>query len=332
MMGSHFDTVVEGGKLDGAYGALAAFEVLRVIASSGERLRHPIRAVAWANEEGVVAPPFTGSRIASGQAVDLSALGFDGRTLAQRLLDSGADPARLDSASMGEVAAYLELHIEQGPILDRSGCRIGVVTGIVGAARGWLRFQGQANHAGTTPMDQRSDATVAAAHAVLAIERLGNSDLVDVATAGAIEAHPGNANVVAGESIVSFDLRGLDDKKREAALSRLRSEVDAISVSTGTSVTMSVEVSTMATLTDPILRGAIADSAAQLGLRSVEIGSGAGHDAQCVAAICPVGMIFVPSVDGISHHRDERTDPEDLMAGAEVLLGALHLVDERLDP
>lgn len=331
VMGSHLDSVVEAGELDGAYGALAAFELLGALARSGERLRHPVRAVAWANEEGVVAPAFTGSRAASGQAVDLLARGADGRTLAQRLRDAGGDPERLESAAMGEIAGYLELHIEQGPVLDRTGCPIGVVTGIVGSSRGWACFEGQANHAGTTPMELRADALVAAAHTVLAIERLGTSRLVDVATAGAIEARPGNMNVVPGYARVSFDLRDMDDGARETALRRLRAEVDEIAAATRTSASVTLETATTATPTDPVFRAAITDASGALDLDCTEIGSGAGHDAQCLAGIGPVGMIFVPSIGGISHHRDERTDPDDLIAGASVLLSALRLLDARLD-
>jgi hydantoinase/carbamoylase family amidase len=331
VIGSHLDSVIEGGELDGAYGTLAAFEVVQALAQSGEHLRHPVRAVAWANEEGVVAAPFTGSRAASGQTIDIFALGPDGRTLAQRLVEVGGDPEHVERAAMGEIAGYLELHIEQGAVLDRTGSRIGVVTGIVGATRGRIRFDGQTNHAGTTPMNLRSDAVVAAAHCVLAIERIGRSELVDVATAGAIETYPGNANVVAGRSFVSFDMRSMDDTTRESALQQLRHETETIAATTRTSVSLEVEARTTASPMGPVMQGAIADSAAQLGLSHEEIASGAGHDAQCVAKIGPVGMIFVPSIGGVSHQRDERTEPADLIAGARVLLAALRSIDQRLD-
>lgn len=331
VIGSHLDSVIEAGELDGAYGTLAAFEVVQALAQSGERLRHPVRAVAWANEEGVVAAPFTGSRAASGQTIDILALGPDGRTLAQRLVEAGGDPEHVERAAMGEIAGYLELHIEQGAVLDRTGSQIGVVTGIVGATRGRIRFDGQTNHAGTTPMNLKSDALVAAAHCVLAIERIGRSELVDVATAGAIESYPGNANVVAGRSVVSFDMRSMNDATRESALQRLRHETDTIAATTRTSVSLEVETRTTASPMGPGMQLAIADSAAQLGLSHEAIASGAGHDAQCVANIGPVGMIFVPSIGGVSHQRGERTDPADLIAGARVLLEALRSIDQRLD-
>lgn len=331
VMGSHLDTVVDAGPLDGAYGTVAAFAIVATLAAAGERLRHPVRAVAWANEEGVVAPPFTGSRAAAGLTVDMGALGPDGRRLSDRLAEEGGVLLPVTSAAWGPVAGYLELHIEQGPVLDRSGARVGVVSGITGARRGWARFEGHANHAGTTPMHLRADALVAAAHTVLAVQRLATAGPVAVATAGAIEAHPGNANVIAGRSAVSVDIRSLDGSALTEAWARLSQEVDDIGAQTATRATLS-EVSCSAPVpTDARLRGAIADAAGRLGLATTELASGAGHDAQCLGALGPISMIFVPSIGGLSHHPDEATAPDDLVAGAEVLLGALRLADERLD-
>jgi hydantoinase/carbamoylase family amidase len=347
--GSHLDTVVDAGPLDGAYGAVAAFTIVAALAAAGERLRHPVRAVAWANEEGVVAPPFTGSRAAAGAGIDLDALGPDGRRLAERLAgrlaeglaehvgqglaaESGGAVPPLAGAAWGPVAGYLELHIEQGPVLEQAAVPIGVVTGITGAQRGWARFQGQANHAGTTPMHLRSDALVAAAHAVLAVQRLATDGPVTVATAGVIEAEPGNTNVVPGRAAVSVDLRSLDGAALSAAWARLGAEVDDIATRTATRATLVEGSRTEAVLTDARLRDAVAGAAHQLGLATMELASGAGHDAQSLALLGPVGMIFVPSIGGLSHHPDEATAPADLVAGAEVLLGALRRADQRLDP
>ena len=229
------------------------------------------------------------------------------------------------------MAGYLELHIEQGPVLDGSGIPVGVVSGITGAKRGWARFKGHANHAGTTPMHLRADALVAAAHTVLAVQRLATAGLVAVATAGAIEAHPGNANVIAGRSAVSVDIRSLDGAALTDAWARLSQEVGNIGAQTATKATLS-EVSCSAPVpTDARLRGAIVDAAGQLGLATTELASGAGHDAQCLTALGPIGMIFVPSIGGLSHQAAEATAPNDLVAGAKVLFGALRLADERLD-
>ena len=331
-VGSHLDTVVDGGLLDGAYGTVAAFQIVAALAAGGQHLRHPLRAVAWANEEGVAAPPFTGSRTAAGLPVDLDAIGQDGRNLGQRLAGGGGDPGSLAAAAWGPLAGYLELHIEQGPVLDRLGIPIGVVTGITGMRRGWVRFEGQANHAGTTPMHLRADALVAAAHTVLAVERLATDGPATVATAGVIEAHPGNTNVIPGQSALSFDVRGMDDPALDAALSRLCSEIERIAHLTGTTAVTSTDFSSRAVPTDPVLRSAVADAATQLGYPSTALASGAGHDAQHLARLGPIGMIFVPSVGGVSHHPAERTDPGHLVAGAEVLLATIRLADERLDP
>jgi hydantoinase/carbamoylase family amidase len=331
-IGSHLDTVVDGGRLDGAYGTVAAFEIIAALAACGERLRHPLRAVAWANEEGVTAPPFTGSRAAAGMPVDLEAVGPDGRRLRERIAQAGGDPACFAGAAWDSLAGYLELHIEQGPVLDRLAVPIGVVTGITGTRWGWVRFEGQANHAGTTPMHLRADALVAAAHAVLAVERLATDGPASVATAGVVQAHPGNANVVAGRSAVSFDVRSMDEAALDAAVSRLRSEVDRIASLTGTTAALATVSSAAAVQCHPALRSAVSEACASLGQASMVLASGAGHDAQHLARLGPVGMIFVPSLGGISHHPAERTNPGHLIAGADVLLAAVRLADERLDP
>lgn len=330
VIGSHPDTVVDGGPLDGAYGVVAAFAIVSHLACRGQRLRHPLRAVAWANEEGVVAPPFTGSTAAAGQPVDLDAAGPDGQTLRERLAGCGCDPGAIGGAAWASVAAYLELHVEQGPVLDRAAVPVGVVSGITGSRRGWVRFEGRANHAGTTPMGMRSDALLAAARTVLAIDRLATEGPAATATAGVIEAAPGNMNVIAGRAKVSYDIRSAEPADLEASLTLLHAQVGSIAASTATEASVSLVDSTEPVRTDPLLRRAVADAASALGLASMELVSGAGHDALKVAGIGPVGMIFVPSLGGISHSPEEATRPEDLVSGAQVLLAALRLLDEQL--
>jgi hydantoinase/carbamoylase family amidase len=330
--GSHLDTVGDGGALDGAYGAVAGFEIVAALAAAGEHLRHPLRAVAWANEEGVVAPPFTGVRVAAGLPVATDAVGADGVTLADRLRVTGGDPELLAGAAWPPVAAYIELHIEQGPVLDATHCPIGVVTGIIGLRRGTITVDGVANHAGTTPMDQRHDALLAALPVILLVERLATDGPADVATVGALAVHPGNANVVPGRVTLSYDIRSLDDEYSDAAVTLLRTGIEGIAAETGTTIALSPTASTAAVRTDPILRDAIRDGARDLGLATAELASGAGHDAQHVAALGPIGMIFVPSIGGLSHNPGEVTAAADLVAGAATLLAALRLADARLDP
>lgn len=330
VMGSHLDTVVDGGHLDGAYGTVAAFNIVAALAASGERLRHPVRAVAWANEEGVVAPPFTGSRAVTGGTIDLAALGADGQTLADRLLRGGGDPERIGDAAWPSIAGYLELHIEQGPVLDSLGLPIGVVTAIAGIYRGRVVVTGRANHAGTTPMDQRRDALVAAAAMVERIAGLATQGPVDVATVGSLVVEPGNANVVPGLVSLTFDLRSVDDDCCREAIDLLRAAAARVAAETHTTITVGLPIVTQASHTHPTMRAAVTNAAASLGLASIQLASGAGHDAAHLATLGPMGMIFVPSEAGISHNETESTPPGRLVDGARTLLAALRLADEGL--
>lgn len=329
--GSHLDTVENGGRLDGAYGVVAGVEVLAALATSAT-LRHPMRLVAWANEEGVVAPPFTGSLAASGVPLDLTALGADGRALGERIAAGGGAPSEVSSAAWGPIAGYVELHIEQGPVLDQAGLDIGIVTGITGCRRGFLSVSGRANHAGTTPMDMRHDALAAAAHIVLAVRALAGPGptSVAVATVGALRVTPGNANVVPGTAEMSYDLRSLDDAACDEALRLLDEAAARVATETGTTVRRTSALASAAVATDARWRAALAAAAAGRGLTTAELASGAGHDAQNMVGLGPVGMLFVPSVDGVSHAPDEATSPEHLVAGAEVLFDALRLADDQL--
>jgi hydantoinase/carbamoylase family amidase len=330
--GSHLDTVVNGGALDGAYGALAGFEVVTALAEADVRLRHPLRAVAWANEEGVVAPPFTGSLAASGVPIDVSAIGPDGRSLAERLRAAGGDPDGIGAAAWDPIAAYLELHIEQGPVLHAADGTIGVVTGITGLRRGTITVTGRANHAGTTPMHLRCDALVASLPVVAAVKALATDGPADAATVGSLVVSPGNANVVPGEVVLTYDIRGLDDARSAEAVALLTARLEGIATETGAQIALSPTYSSQAVLTDPRLRDVIDEAAGGLGFPTAELPSGAGHDAQHMAALGPIGMIFVPSIGGVSHSPAETTAPSDLVAGAETLLSAILIADARLDP
>jgi allantoate deiminase len=329
--GSHLDTVTGGGALDGAYGVVAALEAVLALVDAGERLRHPLRAVAWANEEGVVAPPFTGSRAAAGLPVDLAAVGPDGITLADRLAAAGGDPGRVSAARWRPLAGYLELHIEQGPVLDWEGRPVGVVTAITGTRRGTVTARGRANHAGTTPMGLRADALAALAPLVGVVQGLATQGPADVATVGRLSVEPGNGNVVPALATMSFDVRSVDDRATEAAVARLRAAARARAEETGVGIVVSEAPAAAAVATDARLRAAVTDAASGRGLPTLELPSGAGHDAQHVAALGPIGMVFVPSRDGVSHSGAEFTPPAQLVDGAEVLLDALRLADERLD-
>ena len=328
--GSHLDTVIDGGRLDGTYGVVAGIEVLAALHAAGTRLRHPLRVVAYANEEGLVAPAFTGSRAITGRLdpAELDRTVADGPTLRHRLrADKGPQDTVTAARWAGPVAATVELHIEQGPVLATRGPVIGVVTAITGQQRGTITVTGAANHAGTTPMDLRHDALVAAARAVLAIRALALDGMVEVATAGQLDVWPNAVNVVPGRCQLSFDIRSPDAGRIEAAGRALREELERIAAETQTSITVDALDPTTPTPTDPWLRRLIGRAAADRGLPSMEMVSGAGHDSAHMAALGPMAMIFVPSTGGISHHPSEATDPAHLVAGTEVLLDTLVAAD-----
>ncbi|MFE2068068.1 M20 family metallo-hydrolase [Streptomyces sp. NPDC059467] len=326
MMGSHLDTVVNAGRLDGVYGVLAALEVLQVLAESGTDLPCEPVAVAFANEEGALFPqPFWGSMALAGRLDELPAqpCDHDGHSLRAPLARAGGNLDELESAvwPTGSVAAYLELHIEQGPVLERAGRQIGVVDAITGRAVLTVQVTGASGHAGTTPMDHRRDAMVAAARMVTAVEHASKEDgLCRVATVGRLETQPNSPNSIAGTARLTIDLRDTDPGRLERVEATVRDAIRVIAEQTGTRVDYLATTRSTPVATAPELRAAITRSAEELGLTHRTLPSGAGHDAQMVADIAPIGMIFVPSIGGVSHVPEEDTSPADLVSGAQVLL------------
>ncbi|MFE0019380.1 Zn-dependent hydrolase [Amycolatopsis sp. NPDC059021] len=327
LMGSHVDTVRRGGRFDGAYGVVAALEVLRTLTEHDLPTRHAPVVVAFANEEGARFPcPFWGSLAVTGQ-LDAAASTVDraGHSIREPLARAGGDLDAIGDAVWppGAVGAYLELHIEQGPVLESRGVPIGVVTGIVGRAIVEFDVRGRQNHAGTTPMDQRRDALVAAAKLVLRIEALSaERNLCAVSTVGELGVEPGQANVVPGRARLTAEIRDLDAARLEVAEAVLREEAARIARETGVGIECVTTMRSAPVRTAPPLRAAIEAAAADLALPAMAMPSGAGHDAQLIAAVAPVGMIFVPSRGGISHAPEEYTAPTHLVAGANVLLHA----------
>jgi allantoate deiminase len=333
--GSHLDSVVEAGRLDGVYGVVAAVGVADALRRDGARLRHDLAVVAFGNEEGARGTPgMVGSQAIAGRLThsDLARPDDEGVPLADRLGAAGGDPDRIGEAAWpaGELAGFLELHVEQGPVLYTEGARIGVVTGVTGRANADIAVHGLANHAGTTPMAARRDAAVAAADLVLAVRGLATAGHVRVATTGLVEVTPGVRNVVPGAALLGVDLRDLDDGRIERALALLGAAAREIGAARGVTVEIRPGPSVPAAHTDPRLARCVASAADRLDLARLDLPSGAGHDAQVMAGIGPIGMIFVPSVDGISHSPLERTDPDDLVAGADVLLHTLLAADGTL--
>jgi N-carbamoyl-L-amino-acid hydrolase len=328
MIGSHIDSVPEGGNYDGDVGSMGAIEVAQTLAENNVTLRHPLEVILFQNEEGGT----VGSRaIAMGLTErDLNIVTNSKKTIREGIKLLGGDPDQLARVirKRGDLAAYVELHIEQGGLLHAEKINIGVVEGIVGVYWWEVTIDGFANHAGTTPMKGRRDALLAAAKYIDAVNRIVTSvPGRQVGTVGRIQALPGAFNIIPGKVLTSLGLRDLDANKVQTLFQRIQTEVRQIETATGTKFDFKPVNSTPPAPTDPRIRHAIDDTAKQLGFTTKLLPSGAGHDAQEVAHIAPVGMIFVPSVDGISHSPREFSTPADITNGANVLLHTLLKLD-----
>jgi len=332
MVGSHIDSVPAGGNFDGPLGTLGALEAVWTLLEAGIRLRHPVDVVVFVNEEGGK----TGSRVMAGefQGQELELGSASGFTIGEGIRRLGGDPDGLERGRVapGDVAGFLELHVEQGAVLEKAGLQIGVVEGIVGIRRWNAVVRGSANHAGTTPMGQRRDALLGAARLVEAVNRVVTSmEGSQVATVGKIQASPGAPNVIPGEVTLSIEIRALEMSRIQEVLDGIRQEADVIGAENGTPIELDEFYLSGAAPTDERFRGWVESAAQGLGLTHQRMPSGAGHDAQAVAHFAPMGMVFVPSVGGLSHHPDEYSRPEDIEAGVNVLLGALLRADAGLD-
>jgi N-carbamoyl-L-amino-acid hydrolase len=336
LFGSHIDSVPKGGNFDGDVGSLGALEVMLTLQQAQARTRHPLEMVVWSNEEGVhFGKGVFGSRMA-GRGPDpgeLEARDEEGVTLAEWLRRYGVDPARIAEARLDprRVAAYLELHIEQGAVLDRRGIQIGVVEGIVGIDRFLATLEGFANHAGTTPMDERKDALVAAARLIQAVrEEVMAKPGRQVGNVGWVQASPGAPNVVPGMVRMPIELRDLQREVMDDMAARVRERASAIGREAGVAIKIERTASDEPAPTDPALRDLIERVAREAGYSTLRLPSGAGHDAQSLGrAGIPIGMIFVPSKEGISHSPRERSEWDDVARGAEVLYRAVLELDER---
>jgi N-carbamoyl-L-amino-acid hydrolase len=329
MLGSHIDSVPGGGNYDGNVGVIGAIEVARVLHDNAVAIRHPLEVVVFADEEGGL----TGSRGMSGQlsAEALSVMSHSGLTIGEGISRLGGDPRRIAEAKRnpGEITAYLELHIEQGAELDDGDIDIGIVTGIVGIKWWDVTINGMANHAGTTPMNQRHDALLSAAELIQSINRVitqapGNQ----VGTVGRILAEPGAPNVIPGKVVMSLEIRDLSEAVITSMYQQITQAAAEISAHNGTTITFhKIDVDAHPALTDERIQTLIDNAAGQLGLSAKRMPSGAGHDAQDMAKVAPIGMIFIPSIGGISHSPEEFTPTQDMANGADVLLRTLLAID-----
>ncbi|MGC4916310.1 Zn-dependent hydrolase [Streptomyces albogriseolus] len=322
VLGSHLDTVVDAGPLDGVYGVVSALEAVENLASLN--LAHPVTAVAFANEEGALHPqPFWGSLAASGQLSTPAATttAYDGTLLRDAIAQAGGNLDLIDQARLDphQLLAYLELHIEQGPVLERECIPIGIVDAIVGRVQLEVELMGAAAHAGTTPMPGRSDALAAAAEIVLAVEDLPAAGWCQVATVGRLEAAPNSPNTISGLVRLTVDVRDADEAQLHQAADEAVRRIESIAQRRTVKASCTRAASSKPVLTDAALRRSIAAAAARRAVPTLPLTSGAGHDAQMMAAITPAAMIFVPSVGGVSHVPHEDTSPDDLVLGAQML-------------
>jgi len=328
IIGSHIDSVPEGGNYDGQVGSMGAIEVAQVLAESRVTLRHPLEVVIWQNEEGGL----WGSHAATAEltAAELATVSRSGKTIREGITFLGGDVDKLASTRRrkGDVAAYLELHIEQGGTLDKEKLQIGIVEGIVGIKQWDVTIEGFANHAGTTAMAERRDAMLTAARFTEAVNRIVRSvPGRQVGTVGRIQAFPGAPNVVPGKVTLTLELRDLDGGKIAMLFKRIEAEAKKLGALNGTTFAFHQFTDNVPAPTNLKLRAMIGSAAKDLGYSYRALPSGAGHDAQDLAQICPVGMIFVPSVKGISHAPSEFSRPEDIERGANVLLHTLLKLD-----
>ncbi len=325
IIGSHFDTVRDAGRYDGILGIVTAIECVNTIYEKRLRFPFAVEVYAFADEEGARFPiPFIGSRSVTGQLKeeDLVKQDAEGITLAEALELFGLRPSQIFEATRQpeELAAYVELHIEQGPCLEADDLSIAAVSGIQGQTFAKCILQGQAGHAGTVPMPLRRDALAGAAEAVLAVEQIAREKGDVVATVGSVSAEPGSANVIPGRVSFSIDLRAFSDEQRAKAYRQVCDRIHA----TAHDRRLDVEIRTMmnqpAISTDPHLTEIIAAACSKITDRVFKMTSGAGHDAEIMATMCPVGMIFVRCQGGISHHPAESVRPADVADGYQALL------------
>jgi allantoate deiminase len=328
LLGSHIDTVRNAGKYDGNFGVIAAIEAVAELNRAGERLPFAIEVLAFGDEEGVRFPvTLTGSRAVAG-TLDPAALDAEDAervSVREALQQFGCDPFHIPEIPRRkqDVAGYVELHIEQGPVLEAEGLPVGVVTAINGASRFTVDVQGVAGHAGTVPMNLRKDALAAAAEMILAVERAGIDTADLVATVGRIEALPGAVNVIPSGARFTIDIRSPDDAVRQDAIARLERKFRDIADRRGAGVTLARSYDEPAAVCAPWLVEQLAAAVARAGIRPLRLPSGAGHDGLAMVSLCGIGMLFVRCKGGISHNPAEAITAEDAGVAVAVLVDFL---------
>ncbi|WP_283777927.1 Zn-dependent hydrolase [Flagellimonas spongiicola] len=330
--GSHIDRVPNGGNYDGCVGIMAALEVIETLNENKLTTRHPLEVIVFSNEEGGV----MGSRAMSGHLgkAALDVVNSTGYSMGEGIMRLGGDTTRIAEVQRkkGAMAAFLELHIEQGAILEKENLDIGIVEGIVGLKWWDVEFTGFANHAGTTPMNSRQDALLAAAKFIVAVNEITNSfEGAQVGTVGRIKAQPGAPNVIPGKVVASLEIRDLSAEVIEKVYQAIKARGEIIAKESNVKISFRpLDTTAAPALTDSTVQKEIEIASTSLGLSHKYMPSGAGHDAQDMAWIAPTGMIFVPSKGGISHSPKEFTAAVDMANGANVLLQTILSLDKKM--
>ncbi|MCY7337766.1 MAG: Zn-dependent hydrolase [Chamaesiphon sp.] len=319
--GSHIDTVPTGGIYDGCLGVLAGIEVVRVLQDRSIRLYHPIEVIVFTDEERSV----IGSKGMVGEVLEDASYyaRLDGTPIQECLDRIGGDWSQIATAKRqpSEIVAFVELHVEQGGILEHLDKPIGIVTGVVGQYRFAVTVIGRANHAGTTPMNMRKDALVAASEIVLAVNKIARAiDGEQVATVGYLNVSPNATNTVPGKVDLRIDMRDLSEERLQLLTAKLKAEITTIARTTDTEISLQQTLHIHPTLADPQIMNSIEAVCQNMRLAYTHMPSRAGHDAQEIGRLTAMGMIFVPSRAGISHSGDEYTSPEECDRGANVLM------------
>lgn len=332
MLGSHYDTVKDAGKWDGALGLLTAIECVAELHRRSLRLPFALEVIGFADEEGVrFSSTLIGSRAVAGtfDPGTLETKGADGVSLREALINFGLDPGKIRMAARkrGDVLAYVELHIEQGPVLETEGLPVGVVTAISGASRFLVELEGMAGHAGTVPMKLRRDALAGAAECISVIERLCSEEAGLVGTVGRIAAEPGATNVIPGRASFTIDIRAAADAQRKTAVSKVIESIDEIAARRKLRARITKTHENRTAQCSPWLRRQIGEAIAAVGYPVLELPSGAGHDGMAMIDLADIAMIFVRCAGGVSHHPSERVEPEDVEAGVRVLLRFIQSFD-----
>jgi N-carbamoyl-L-amino-acid hydrolase len=328
--GSHIDMVPDGGNYDGCVGSVGALEIIEALNENKFITNHPLEVIIFSNEEGYTIG--SSMMIKQYSPESLKVKSQSGLTIADGIKEIGGNPDSLNQVvkTKGDLTAFIELHIEQGGILEQENIQIGVVEGIVGIKKWNITIEGVANHAGSTPMNMRHDALLTAAKVIIAVNEVITSyEGNQVGTIGKVSAEPGAYNVIPGKVVLGMEIRDLSEKKIRQLFNDIEKRADSIATATGTKISFIQPAKPVEpALTNKSIQTKIENSVKTLGFTYKYMQSGAGHDSQNMAVICPIGMIFVPSVGGISHSPNEFTKAVDMANGVNVLLETILALDK----